>query len=111
VELMHGPAAAARAVADGETDPGVLSAVHWHSLGSAHWDMTGKALYCADFLEPGRSYDQEARAQLATQFPTAPDQVLLEVARRRLGWLVKSGWTIPETTWRFWNHVAGERPM
>ena len=109
-ELLHGPAASVRAAADGEQDPGILGAVHWHSVGSAHWDRVGQALYCADFLEPGRSFDREARAELVTRFPEAPKEVLREVAGRRVAWLVRSGWFIPETTWRFWNHAAGGWP-
>ena len=68
-DLLHGPAAAVRARQDGEDDAGVLGAVHWHSLGSAHWDRAGQALYCADFLEPGRKFDREERATLAARFP------------------------------------------
>ena len=108
VELLHGPAAANRALVAGETDRGVLEAVRYHSVGHPDWDMVGKVLYCADFLEPGRSFDQEERAQLARRFPTAPEDVLAEVAIRRLGWLVRSQWSIPETTWRFWNSLAGQ---
>ena len=109
-ELLHGPAAAVRARQDGEDDAGVLGAVHWHSLGSAHWDRVGQALYCADFLEPGRKFDREERAALAARFPRAVDEVVREVAARRVAWLVRSGWFIPETTWRFWNHLAGGWP-
>jgi 2-amino-4-hydroxy-6-hydroxymethyldihydropteridine diphosphokinase len=108
VELLHGPAAAERAEREGEDDPGILSAIRWHSVGSAHWDQVGRALYCADFLEPGRSFDREARAALAERYPSAPEAVLLDVAGRRVGWMVRSGWAIPETTWRFWNQVVGE---
>ena len=32
-----------------------------------------------------------------------------EVARIRVTWLVRSGWPIPEITWRFWNHLVGTR--
>ena len=52
--LRHGPASAARAKAEGETDRGVLDAVRYHSIGLAEWDMAGRILYCADYLEPGR---------------------------------------------------------
>lgn len=110
LELLHGPAAAVRARADGEDDAGVLGAVHWHSLGSAHWDRVGQALYCADFLEPGRKFDRAERAELAARFPEAMDEVLRAVVARRVTWLIRAGWSIPETTWRFWNHLAGSRP-
>ena len=108
-ELIHGPAAARRAAQEGESDLGVLAAVRWHSFGSPEWDGVGRALYCADFLEPGRTYDPEGRAALAGRYAEDPDDVLREVARIRVTWLVRSGWPIPEITWRFWNHLVGTR--
>ncbi len=105
-ELRHGPAGAARAAADGETDRGVLDAVRYHSLGFAGWDMVGRVLYAADFLEPGRRLDREECAALARRFPAQPAEVLREVARRRLLHIVRSGWTLPDTTVRFWNSLA-----
>ena len=44
-KLWHGPAAAAAAAQHGERDPGVLSAVRYHSTGFAGWDGVGDALY------------------------------------------------------------------
>lgn len=107
--LRHGPAAAARARAEGEADRGVLDAVRFHSVGLAEWDRVGRALYCADFLEPGRRFDAAERAALARAFPEDPEGVLRAVARLRLRHAVESGWTIPEQTFRFWNAlVAGD---
>jgi HD superfamily phosphohydrolase YqeK len=106
VELRHGPASAARAAADGEADRGVLDAVRYHSIGFAGWDRVGHVLYCADFLEPGRRFDRDERAALARRFPTTPTEVLLEVARRRILHIVRSGWTLPEPTVDFWNSIA-----
>jgi HD superfamily phosphohydrolase YqeK len=109
--LRHGPASAARAKADGETDRGVLDAVRYHSAGLAEWDMVGRVLYCADFLEPGRPFLASERSALARQFPSDPGRVLREVARVRLARLVAAGWPIPDPTARFWNtlvaHVTG----
>lgn len=110
VELWHGPAAAARAKAEGEIDRGVLDAVRYHSVGLAEWDMVGRVLYCADFLEPGRSFDAEGRAELAAQFPRDVAGVLRAVARARLTYLAKSGWPLPEPTVRFWNSLAVVSP-
>jgi hypothetical protein len=112
--LRHGPAAAGRAKAEGEADRGVLDAVRYHSVGLAEWDMVGRVLYCADFLEPGRTFEAETRAALAARFPNEPAGVLLEVTRWRIGHLIRSGWTLPEPTYRFWNSqaragVAGSR--
>jgi HD superfamily phosphohydrolase YqeK len=104
-EIRHGPASAARAKADGETDRGVLDAVRYHSMGLAEWDMVGRVLYCADFLEPGRNFDQGGRAELAARFPRDPTGVLREVARARVFRLVQSGWPLPDPTVRFWNSL------
>jgi 2-amino-4-hydroxy-6-hydroxymethyldihydropteridine diphosphokinase len=95
VELRHGPAAAARAELEGERDADVLSAVRWHSVGWVGWGPTGRALYCADFLEPGRAFDRAERAALARSFPDAPAQVLREVVTRRLNYAEKQGWVLP----------------
>jgi HD superfamily phosphohydrolase YqeK len=106
--LRHGPASAARAKAEGETDRGVLDAVRYHSVGLAEWDMVGRILYCADYLEPGRPAEREQRAELASRLPADPAGVVREVARLRLSRLVSSGWPIPEPTVRFWNSLAAK---
>ena len=106
-ELRHGPASAARAKAEGETDRGVLDAVRYHSVGLAEWDMVGRVLYCADFLEPGREHTRDARAELARRFPQDAGGVLREVARMRLTHAVQSGWPLPDPTVRFWNFLIG----
>lgn len=80
----HGPAAAKRLAKDGETRADVLEAITWHTVGSAEWTSTGRALYCADFLEPGRTFDRGRRAALASRYPDDPDGVLREVVRMRL---------------------------
>ena len=105
-ELRHGPASAARAKAEGETDRGVLDAVRYHSVGLAEWEAVGRILYCADYLEPGRASNRERRAELARRLPDDPAGVLREVAQMRLSRLVTSGWPIPEPTVRFWNSLA-----
>jgi HD superfamily phosphohydrolase YqeK len=105
-ELRHGPASAARAWAEGENDRGVLDAVRYHSLGLAEWDMVGRILYCADYLEPGRPFDRERRARLAERLPSDPRGVLREVARARLLHIVESEWPILEPTLRFWNSLV-----
>lgn len=105
-ELAHGPASAERAAREGESDRGVLDAVRYHSLGFAGWDDVGKMLYLADYLEPGRRFEREARAALAARVPLERDAVLLEVARRRIEWTVRSGWPLSPETVEFWNSVV-----
>ncbi|HRP07478.1 MAG TPA: hypothetical protein PLL69_03230 [Gemmatimonadales bacterium] len=81
--LLHGPAAAQRAAAEGETDAAVLEAVRWHTVGCAGWALTGRALYAADFLEPGRPFLQAERAELAAAWPGDPDGVLVRIVSLR----------------------------
>jgi HD superfamily phosphohydrolase YqeK len=106
VSLRHGPASAARAAAEGETDRGILDAVRYHSVGWADWDMVGRVLYCADFLEPGRVFGRERRAALAERFPDDPAGVLVAVAGDRLSHLIASGWPLIDPTVRFWNSLV-----
>lgn len=106
--LAHGPAAAERAAATGERDRGVLDAVRYHTIGFADWDDVGRMLYLADFLEPGREYTgHQDRADLAQRVPRERDAVLREVARRRVEWVVRSGWPLPPDTVAFWNGLVG----
>ncbi len=110
VELRHGPASAARAKAEGEVDRGVLDAVRYHSVGLAEWDMVGRVLYCADFLEPGREFDVERRAELADLFPRDVRTVLRQVASSRVRHAIKRGWSLPDPTVRFWNSLCSHEP-
>ena len=107
--LAHGPAAADRAAADGERDRGVLDAVRFHTIGSPDWDDVGRMLYLADFLEPGRDAvtDHADLADLTQRVPAERDAVLREVARRRLDWVLRSGWPLPAATVEFWNQLVG----
>jgi HD superfamily phosphohydrolase YqeK len=104
--LAHGPAAADRAAAEGERDRGVLEAVRFHTIGSPEWDDVGRMLYLADFLEPERDHEAD-RADLARRVPLERDAVLREVARRRIEWLLRSGWKLPPSTVAFWNQLVG----
>jgi len=105
-DLFHGPAAAARAALGGEKDQGVLDAVKYHSVGYAGWDLAGRMLYLADFLEPGRGRRHEQRAALAARVPADPAAVLAEVAAARIAGLIQSGWPLLPEMVAFWNAVA-----
>ena len=105
--IAHGPAAADRAAAEGERDRGVLDAVRYHTVGYAGWDDVGRMLYLADFLDPGRDFDPDGRRALAARVPADRDAVLREVARRRIEWVVSSGWPLHPATVAFWNDLVG----
>jgi len=107
--IWHGPAAAAAARREGERDKGVLTAVHYHSLGYAPWDDAGRFLFLADYLEPGRAHQRPLLDALAERAPAEPDAVLREVAAIKVRWLLHVGRPIPRETWDFWNSLAAGR--
>ena len=81
--------------------------MRWHSVGWVGWGRTGRALYCADFLEPGRSFDQEGRAALAERFPEAPDEVLRQVVVARFAYADSQGWSHPPESAEFRRVICG----
>jgi HD superfamily phosphohydrolase YqeK len=103
--LLHGPAAAARLAAGGERRQDVLDAVRYHTVGCARWDRTGRALYMADYLEPGREFGRAERAFLARQVPRDFDGVFRQVVRERLEWALREGNVINAETVELWNSV------
>ncbi|HVF39968.1 MAG TPA: hypothetical protein VM939_08705 [Gemmatimonadaceae bacterium] len=104
-ELLHGPAAATRLADEGEKRQGVLDAIRYHTVGSPNWDRTGKALYMADYLEPGRKFSREDRNFLASQVPHSFDAVFRQVVRFRLDWSVREGNHIFPETVDLWNSL------
>lgn len=106
VSILHGPAAAARLVAEGERREDVLEAVRWHTLGNPDWGRTGRALFMADFLEPGRPFMPRDRAFLASQVPADFDGVFTQVVRMRLEWTVREGKPVFPETVALWNRLV-----
>lgn len=105
VGLLHGPAAALRLEALGEQRGDVLEAIRWHTVGHDGWTDTGRALYMADFLEPGRTFMQSDRAFLASLVPVAFDRVFRQVVRLRLEWAIREGKGLSPDTVALWNGV------
>lgn len=103
--VLHGPAAALTLEAQGERRASVLDAVRWHTVGLPTWDRTGRALFMADFLEPGRKFMVQDRAFLAAQLPHDFDAVFRQVVRMRLEWTLREGNGIFAQTVDLWNSV------
>lgn len=103
--LLHGPAAARRLAAEGESRQSVLEAIHWHTVGSRDWDRVGRALYMADFLEPGRNFMQADRAFLADRVTDDFDAVFRQVVRLRLEWTIREGKGLSPETVALWNRI------
>lgn len=105
LEVLHGPAAATHLESIGETRGGVLNAVRWHTMGSAGWDRVGRALYMADFLEPGRNFMRADRAFLAEHLPHDFDGVFRQVVRMRLEWTLREGKALFPEAVGLWNSI------
>lgn len=104
-ELLHGPAAAVRAEQDGERRQDVLDAIRFHTVGNAEWTRTGRALFLADFLEPGRAFLRAKRAGIAERVPADFDGAFREVVRLRIELALRErGKLFPETV-ALWNAV------
>jgi HD superfamily phosphohydrolase YqeK len=104
--LLHGPATAARLEAEGVRDEALLRAVAWHTIGHPEMDRLGHALYIADYIEPGRTYEPERLAVLRARMPAALDAVLREVAERRLAHLLHSRRVLAPESVAFWNRLT-----
>lgn len=105
VETLHGPAAAVRLAREGESRADVLDAIRWHTVGYAGWSRVGRALYMADFLEPGRQFARADRAFLADHLAHDFDGVFRQVVRMRIEWTVREGKALFPETVALWNHV------
>lgn len=105
VEMLHGPAAANRMLQDGERRTELLDAVRHHTVGSAAWGRLGRALYMADYLEPGRKFSRADRAFLAAQVPSDFDATFRQVLRARLEWSLREGMRLYPQAVALWNAV------
>lgn len=105
LEMLHGPAAAARLAADGETRRELLDAIRYHTVGSAQWGRLGRALYMADYLEPGRKFSRADRAYLASQVPHDFEATFRQVLRNRLEWSLREGMRLFPEAVALWNTV------
>jgi HD superfamily phosphohydrolase YqeK len=107
--LLHGPAAAEHLRIDGVDDGALLRAVAYHTLGHAELGREGRALYAADFLEPGRTgLRDEWRRELRMRMPGALDEVVREILGARIQHLMDVGRPIRSETVGFWNSMASE---
>jgi HD superfamily phosphohydrolase YqeK len=106
-KLLHGPAAAARLRADGIDDEPLLRAVAYHTIGHPELDTLGRALFIADYIEPGRKHEPAKLAALRARMPADFGDVLREVLRARMSRVITEGRPIRSETAAFWNAVNG----
>jgi 2-amino-4-hydroxy-6-hydroxymethyldihydropteridine diphosphokinase len=105
--LLHGPAAAERL--EGAVSPALLAAIGYHTVGHPSLDRAGKALYLADFLEPGRDFEIDWRDGLSRRMPGDLDEVLIEVVSARIRHLLEGRKPIRAETAAFWSSLVGRR--
>ena len=82
----------------------------FHTLGHPALDTIGKALYCADFLEPGREIRKKKRAAWRERMQHELDDVVREILGARIRHMTKRGRTIRPETIGFWNSLNGGEP-
>ncbi len=104
--LLHGPAAAERL--GEEVDEEVRMAVCYHTIGHPELGRLGRALYLADFLEPGRDFEHEWRASLRARMPQEMDAVLVEVIAARIRHLLEERKPLRPETAAFWSRALEE---
>jgi HD superfamily phosphohydrolase YqeK len=104
--ILHGPAAAERLRAEGVADGELLLAVAHHTLGHPALGTLGRALYAADFLEPGRDLLNDWRAGLRDRMPGELEAVVREVVGARIVHLVERRSAMRSETVGFWNALS-----
>lgn len=107
-KLLHGPAAAARLRAEGIRDAPLLCAITYHTVGHPDLDEMGRALFIADYIEPGRTYDTARLESWRVRMPTERDAVVRAVLRARIDRLLNEARPIRNETASFWNALTGQ---
>jgi HD superfamily phosphohydrolase YqeK len=105
--LLHGPAAAERLRQDGIEDEPLLRAIAYHTIGHPDLDELGRALFIADYIEPGRKHEPARLAAFRARMPAGRADVLREVLHARMERLLREGRSIRSETAAFWNALNG----
>jgi len=102
-KLLHGPAAAVRLRQDGVDDDALLRAIAYHTIGHPDLDELGRALFVADYIEPGRRHDTDTLEALRERMPHERDAVLRDVLHARLDRILNEERILRAETVAFWN--------
>ncbi|NIR46195.1 MAG: hypothetical protein GWN99_17345 [Gemmatimonadetes bacterium] len=87
-------------------DEELLEAIAFHTLGRRGLRRLGRYLFMADYLEPGREFEDEERAALRARLPADEARVLREVCARRIRWRLRDSRPLHPNTVAFWNELA-----
>lgn len=103
--LLHGPVAAVIAQKTlGVNDDLILDAIRCHITGAPNMTWVAKLIFIADFIEPGRTFEQ-ARILREMVYKLTPDQLLLKVYNRSIEFVIRQGYLIHPRT------VAGRNEL
>jgi 2-amino-4-hydroxy-6-hydroxymethyldihydropteridine diphosphokinase len=108
-KMLHGPACVVRLRGEGVRDDDLLHAIEYHTIGHPHFSTLGRALYAADYLEPGRPQEQDERAALRSRMPADMDAVVPAILKARLLDMIRTGRSVRPETFEFWNSVPDAR--
>ena len=104
--LLHAPVAAVVLERAGMIRAQVLAVRH-HILGSSEMGVMGRALFCADYLEPNRTYiSDEERARLLEEETIA--SLCLKVVEREWRHLIQTGRSIAHASEAFRRSLKEE---
>jgi HD superfamily phosphohydrolase YqeK len=106
--VLHGPAAAERLRQDGVVDPELLEAIASHTVGGSGLRTLSRALFVADYIEPGRGYATDGHVRQRERMPTELPMVLLEVVRERVQRGRESGRVVAPETLAMLEELEGE---
>lgn len=104
--ILHGPAVAEKLRHEEVEDEKLLLAVEYHTLGSRHLTTLGRALYAADFLEPGREQRVKWRGKLRKRMPDDMEAVVLEILAARLAHQLRRSRPVSPETVGMWNAMT-----
>ncbi|MEW6102514.1 MAG: bis(5'-nucleosyl)-tetraphosphatase (symmetrical) YqeK [bacterium] len=85
------------------TDPEVLTAIKFHSTGMANMPLLLKVLYIADYLETCPNGDLLERAKGNI------DDVLKEVTKQKIEYVLKKGSLLHPRTVSLWNSICTQK--
>ena len=92
--LLHGSVAAAIAKNTlGINDQLILEAIDYHITGAPGLSPVASLIFVADFIEPGRTFEQ-ARVIREQAFRLNPAEIVLKVFNRSIEYVIKQGFLI-----------------
>ena len=108
-DMLHGPAVTEKLRSEGVLDDELLSAIAYHSVGHKCLNRLGRALYSADFLEPGRKFRVKWCESLRARMPGELNEVTTEIVADRISYTIKHGLELYSESVGFWNALVNGR--